>query len=81
MGGCMSRERKMYTMSSDPYCSVIKQYFNEKGIDYSEVDVGINEAGFNELIRFYGKGPLPVIVEDGRIVPITQVMQNAHVMF
>ena len=67
----MCRKREIYTTSPDTYCSVIKQYFNEKGIDYKEVDVGKNEAGFNELIRFYGKGPLPVIVEDGRIVPIT----------
>jgi glutaredoxin len=77
----MCRKREIYTTSPDTYCSVIKQYFNEKGIDYREVDIGKNEAGFNELIRLYGKGPLPVIVEDGRIVPITQVMQNAHVMF
>ena len=60
---------------------VIKQYFNEKGIGYKEVDVGINEKEFYELIRFYGKGPLPVIVEDGKIVPLTQVMQNVQVMF
>jgi len=77
----MSRERKMYTMSSDPYCSVIKQYFYEKGIDYREVDVGKNEAGFNELIILYGKGPLPVIVEDGKIIPVNLVIQNAHMTF
>ena len=77
----MSRERKMYTMSSDPYCSVIKQYFNEKNIDYKEVDISRNEAGFYELISFYGKGPLPVIVEDGKIIPVNLVIQNAHVTF
>ena len=68
----MCRERKMYTMSSDPYCSVIKQHFDAAGMNYQEVDIGRNEAGFNELISFYGKGPLPVIVEDGRIVPVNQ---------
>ena len=70
----MCRERKMYTTSSDPYCSVIKQHFDASGIDYNEVDVGRNEAGFYELISFYGKGPLPVIVEDGKIVSINQVI-------
>ena len=70
----MCRERKMYTTSSDPVCSVIKQHFDAAGIDYKEVDIGRNEAGFNELIRFYGKGPLPVIVEDGKIVSINQVI-------
>ncbi|MCX5905114.1 MAG: hypothetical protein NTV89_16950, partial [Proteobacteria bacterium] len=69
--GDMCRKRKIYTTSPDTYCSVIKQYFNEKGIDYKEVDIGRNEAGFYELIRLYGEGPLPVIVEDGRIVPVT----------
>jgi glutaredoxin len=68
----MCRERKVYTASADPYCRFIKQHFNETGIAYQEVDIGRNEAGFYELIGFYGKGPLPVIVEDGRIVPVNQ---------
>jgi glutaredoxin len=74
----MCRERKIYTTSSDPYCNVIKQHFDEAGVDYKEVDIDRNEAGFNELISFYAKGPLPVIVEDGRIIPVNQVIQNAH---
>ena len=79
--GVMCRERKVYTMSSDPYCSVIKQHFDAAGIHYKEVDIGRNAAGFFELILFYGKGPLPVIVEDGRIIPVSQVIQNAHMTF
>ena len=70
----MCRERKIYTTSSDPYCSVIKQHFDAAGIDYKEVDIGRNEAGFYELTRFYGNGPLPVIVEDGKIIPLNQVI-------
>lgn len=77
----MCRERKIYTTSSDPYCSVIKQHFAAAGIDYKEVDIGRNEAGFCELTRFYEKGPLPVIVEDGKIIPVNQVIQNARVTF
>ena len=77
----MCRERKVYTTSPDLYCRFIKQYLNEKGIDYKEVDISRNEAGFCELISFYGKGPLPVIVEDGNIIPVHQVIQNAQVTF
>jgi glutaredoxin len=77
----MCRERKVYTTFADPYCRFIKQHFNEKGIAYQEVDIGRNEAGFCELVGFYGKGPLPVIVEDGKIVPVNQVIQNFHVTF
>lgn len=77
--GAMCRERKVYTTSSDPYCRFIKQYFDEKGIVYKEVDISHNEAGFFELISFYGKGPLPVLVEDGRIIPVHQVLQNAQI--
>ena len=72
----MCRERKIYTTSSDPYCSLIKQHFNEKGFDYQEVDISRNEAGFYELISFYGKGLLPVLVEDGKIIPVHQVIQD-----
>ena len=71
----MCRERKVYTTSSDPYCRFIKQHFNEKGIAYQEVDIGRIEAGFCELIGFFGKGPLPVIVEDGRIVPLNRLLR------
>ena len=77
----MCRKRKIYTTSSDPYCSVIKQHFDAAGMDYQEVDIGRNEAGFNELIGFYGRGPLPVIVEDGKVVPVTKVVQDARVPF
>jgi glutaredoxin len=73
----MCRERKMYTTSSDPYCNLIKQHFNEKGFDYQEVDISRNEAGFHELISFYGKGLLPVLVEDGTIIPVHHLIQDA----
>jgi len=73
----MCRERKIYMTSSDPYSSLIKQHFHEKGIDYKEVDISRSEAGFYELISIYGKGPLPVLVEDGRIIPLNQVIQDA----
>jgi glutaredoxin len=73
----MCRERKVYTTSTDPYWMFIKQHFNEKGIDYKEVDINRNEAGFHELMHFYRKGPLPIIVEDGRIVP--EVIENVQV--
>jgi glutaredoxin len=77
----MCRVRKIYTTSSDPYCSVIKQHFDAAGMNYQEVDIGRDEAGFYELIRFYEKGPLPVIVEDEKIIPVNLVIQNAHVTF
>ena len=77
----MCRERKIYTASTDPYCRFIKQYFNKKGLNYKEVDISRNEAGFHELLGFYGTGPLPVLVEDGKIIPLNQVMQNAPVTF
>jgi len=71
----MCRERKVYTSSSDPYWRVIKQLFDEASIDYKEVDISRDEAGLCELISFYEKGPLPVIVEDGKIIPVNQVIQ------
>jgi len=77
----MCRERKVYTTSSDPYCRFIKHHFNENGIAYQEVDISRNVAGFHELMGFYGKGPLPVIVEDGRIVPVNRVIENVQVTF
>jgi hypothetical protein len=45
------------------------------------VDISKNEKGFYELMSFYGKGPLPVIVEDGSIIPVNQFVQNADLTF
>ena len=45
------------------------------------MDISRNEAGFYELISFYGTGPLPVLVEDGKIIPVNQVMQNVNATF
>ncbi len=77
----MCRERKLYTASSDPYCRFIAQYFNENGIDYKEVDISRNEDEFYELLDFYGTGPLPVLVEDGKIIPVHQLMRNVSETF
>jgi len=47
---------------------------------YTEVDISRDKAGFDALTRFYGKGPLPVIVEDDTIIPVHLAMHNAHTM-
>ena len=77
----MCRERKLYTTSKDPYCRFIKQYFNENNVDYIEVDISKNEQEFYELLSFYGSGPLPVLVEDGKIIPVSQLMRNGNMTF
>ena len=77
----MCRERKLYTTSQDPYCRFIKQFFNEKGLHYKEVDISKNEEEFYELLNFYGSGPLPVLVEDGKIIPVNELTRNLDMTF
>lgn len=76
----MCRQRTVYTTALDPYCSFIKQALNAKNMAYTEVDISSDKAGFDALTRFYGKGPLPVIVEDDTIIPVHLAMHNAHTM-
>lgn len=76
----MCTQRTLYTTALDPYCGFIKQYFNAQGLEYKEVDISSDITGFYELTRFYGKGPLPVIVEDDTVIPVHLAMHNAHVM-
>ncbi|MBN2106817.1 MAG: glutaredoxin family protein [Deltaproteobacteria bacterium] len=77
----MYRERKLYTSSTDPYCRFIKQYLDENGVDYKEVDISRNAAEFYELLNFYEKGPLPVVVEDGKVIPIANILQTVNATF
>jgi glutaredoxin 3 len=59
---------KLYTTPTCPYCKLVKEYFKEKNISYSEVDVANNAAAANEMVKLSGQMGVPVIDIDGRII-------------
>ena len=58
----------VYTTPSCPWCSAVKQYLEERGIPYTEVDVSQDQAAAMEMIRKSGQMGVPVVEIDGEIV-------------
>lgn len=58
----------VYTTPSCPWCNAVKQYLEERGIPYTEIDVSQDQAAAMEMIRKSGQMGVPVVEIDGEIV-------------
>lgn len=61
-------EIKVYTTVSCPWCTKIKNYLTEKGLDYQEIDVGEDSDSVEEMIALTGQRNVPVTVIDGEVI-------------
>ena len=59
---------KVYTTASCPWCTKIKNYLTEKGLDYQEIDVGEDSDSVEEMIALTGQRNVPVTVIDGEVI-------------
>ncbi len=64
----MDKKVKVYTTSTCTYCKMAKEYFDEKGVSYENLDVTVDEAARNEMIEKSGQMGVPVIDIDGEII-------------
>lgn len=58
----------IYTTPTCPYCKLAKDFFKDKGITFSEVDVASDPAAANEMVKKSGQMGVPVIEVNGQIV-------------
>ena len=60
---------EIYTRFGCPYCTRAKSLLAGKGIDYEEIDVGMNSGRRQEMMqRAHGRHTVPQIFIDGRHV-------------
>ena len=59
---------KIYSTPTCPWCKRVKAYLDEKGIQYTGIDVSSDLAAQNEMIEKSGQMGVPVIDIDGKIV-------------
>lgn len=52
----------IYTTKTCAYCKATKEFFQENGVTYSEVDVGADQEKAREMIQKSGQMGVPVIV-------------------
>jgi glutaredoxin-like YruB-family protein len=62
------REVIVYTTPNCPWCSAVKQYLQERGIPYTEIDVSQDQEAATEMIRKSGQMGVPVVEIGGEIV-------------
>ena len=54
-------EVKIYTTSTCPYCVQAKQYLQQRGIQYKELNVAENKEALKEMTDLTGRRSVPVI--------------------
>ena len=59
---------KIYSTPACPFCQMAKNFFAEKGLEYEEFDVAIDEKAREEMIQKTGQIGVPVIDINDNIV-------------
>lgn len=59
---------KVYSTPSCPYCKLAKDYLNEKGLAFVEINVADDAEMAKEVVKLSGQMGVPVIDIDGQII-------------
>ena len=51
-----------------PYCTTLKEFLKEKGVEFEEIDVSQDEKAMKEMVEKTGQMGVPVMEIDGEIV-------------
>lgn len=58
----------VYSTPTCPYCGMAKAYLKENGVEFKDVNVAVDGAAAEEMIKKSGQMGVPVIDIDGKIV-------------
>jgi glutaredoxin-like YruB-family protein len=64
----MPKEVKLYTTPTCVPCKAVKQFFEQAGVAYAEIDVAADREAMQELVRISGNITVPVVTIDGDVV-------------
>lgn len=72
---------EIYSTPTCGYCKMAKEYFTEKGVEYVEYDVSVDEARRNEMVEKTGQMGVPVILigEEGGEAEVTVGFDQSRV--
>lgn len=59
---------KIYSTPTCIYCKNLKQFLQEKGIEFEDVNVAGNQEALKEMVEKSGQMGVPVVEIDGQIV-------------
>jgi len=58
----------VYSTQVCPYCSMVKAFLREKGIEFEDVDVGRDQKRAQEMVEKSGQLGVPVLDINGEII-------------
>lgn len=58
----------VYTTPTCPWCTKVKEYLNEKGVHYREVDVAADWDAARKMVEVTGQRSVPVITKGDQYV-------------
>lgn len=59
---------KIYSTPTCPYCLQAKNFFEQKNLDFEEIDVSQNPNASEEMLKISGQMGVPVIVMDKEVI-------------
>ena len=59
---------KIYSTPMCVYCVTLKKFLKEKGVEFQEIDVSIDERAAKEMVERSGQMGVPVMEIDGEMI-------------
>lgn len=64
----MAKTVKVYSTSTCPYCTMVKDFLKKNNIKFEAIDVGLDQDKAQEMMNKSGQMGVPVIDIDGEII-------------
>jgi len=64
----MSKQVKVYSTPTCPYCIKTKKFLEDNNIDFEDVDVSANQAEAEEMVKKTGQMGVPVLDIEGEVI-------------
>ena len=61
---------RLYTMKECPFCDEMKNYLTEGGIEYTEIDIGLNrnKMEFRKIVEISKADSVPILIVNKKIL-------------
>ncbi len=59
---------RVFSTPACPFCVRVKNYLQQKGVMFENIDVSSDQAGLQEMIGLSGQMGVPVVVIDGDVI-------------
>jgi glutaredoxin-like YruB-family protein len=64
----MASSIKVYSTTTCAFCSLLKKFLTDRGVQYEEIDLSVHPEKVNELVEISGQLGVPVTVIDGQVI-------------